>query len=246
MDKIALISDIHGNIPALEAVLQDIQTRKIKKIFCLGDIVGKGPSPEKAVDICRSECEVSLMGNWEDVVSRNIAHPMVDWQRQRLNQEQLDYIQNLPNTLEFILSGRKIRLFHASQVGVMHRVQRNAPEDVQLAMFNNTDFTGDAFEPDTVGYADIHFVFLKQIREKILFNIGSVGNPLDYPQASYAVLEGNYDLNKVGAFSINIIRIPYDIELSVAQAEAEGLPYLETYSTELRTAVYGGDPSLHQ
>jgi protein phosphatase len=246
LDRIALISDIHGNIPALEAVLQDIKKRKIKKIFCLGDIVGKGPNPEKAIDICRSKCEMAIIGNWDDVVARNIAHPMFDWQRQRLNKEQMDYLQKLPNTIEFQLSGRKIRLFHASQTGVMHRVQRNAPEDVQLAMFNNTDFTGSDFKPDTIGYADIHFVFFKQIREKILFNIGSVGNPLDYPQASYAVLEGYYHSDKPDVFSINIIRVPYDIELAVAQAKAAELPDLECYAKESRTAVYGGDPSLHQ
>ena len=246
MDKIALISDIHGNIPALEAVLKDISNKKIKRIFCLGDVVGKGPYPEKAIDICCSECEMTIMGNWDDIASRNISHPLIDWQKQRLDKNHLDYLQKLPNTLEFWLSGRKIRLFHASQIGVMHRIQRNAPEDEQLAMFCNTDFTGNAFEPDTVGYADIHFVFFKQIREKILFNIGSVGNPLDYPQASYAVLEGTYNSEKAGAFSINIIRVPYDIELTIKQAAAEELPGLEQYASELRTAVYSGDPKLHQ
>ncbi len=246
MDRIALISDIHGNIPALEAVLKDIRKRQIKRIFCLGDLVGKGPYPEKAIDICRRETEASLMGNWDDIVSKNIPHPLVNWQRQRLNKEQLDYLKKMPNTLDFELSGRKIRLFHASQVGVMHRVQRNALEDEQLAMFNNTDFTKNNFKPDTIGYADIHFVFLKQMREKILFNIGSVGNPLDYPQASYAILEGNYNSNKVDGFSINVIRVPYDIELSIEQAKAEKLPDLERYAEELRTAVYGGDPALHQ
>ena len=54
MDKIAIISDIHGNIPALESVLQDIRERNISRIFCLGDIVGKGPHPEKAVERSRA------------------------------------------------------------------------------------------------------------------------------------------------------------------------------------------------
>jgi protein phosphatase len=246
LDRIALISDIHGNIPALEAVLQNIRKRQIKRIFCLGDLVGKGPYPEKAIDICRSECEKVIIGNWDDIASRDITHPLISWQQQRLDKERRDYLKNLPNTVEFRLSGRKIRLLHSSQIGVMHRIQRNAPDNVQLAMFGNTAFTGDTFEPDIIGYADIHIVFLKQFGEKILFNIGSVGNPLDYPQSSYAVIEGNYDSNKADAFSINIIRVPYDIELSIRQAAAEKLPDLERYADELRTAVYGGDPTLHQ
>jgi protein phosphatase len=246
LDRLALISDIHGNIPALEAVLWDIRKRRIKRIFCLGDLVGKGPHPEKAIDICRSESEIVIIGNWDEAVSSNASHPLVLWQRRRLDEKQLDYLKNLPNIIEFWLSGRKIRLFHASQLGVTHRVHRNAPDDVHLAMFSNTDFTKCNFAPDVIGYADIHIVFLKEIQEKILFNIGSVGNPLDYPQASYAILEGNYDSNKAGVFSINMIRVPYNIELSVSQAASEGLPDLEQYASELRTAVYRGDPSLHQ
>jgi protein phosphatase len=57
MDTIALISDIHGNVPALQATLRDIARRRIHRIFCLGDLVGKGPHGEKVVDMCRTVCE---------------------------------------------------------------------------------------------------------------------------------------------------------------------------------------------
>ena len=65
MDSIALISDLHGNLPALEAVLRDIKRRNISRIFCLGDLVGKGPHAEKVVDICQDVCEVTIKGNWD-------------------------------------------------------------------------------------------------------------------------------------------------------------------------------------
>jgi protein phosphatase len=158
----------------------------------------------------------------------------------------MNYLKSLSNCIEFRLSGKKVRLYHASHLGTMHRVQRNASENEQLDMFTNTGFTGSASEPDIIGYADIHIVFLKQFREKILFNNGSVGNPLDYPQASYAVIEGNYDSDKADSFSIDIIRVPYDIELAIRQAEDEKLPDLERYACELRTANYGGNPAFHQ
>ena len=61
MDKIAVISDIHGNIPALESVLQDIKLRGIKRIICLVDLVGKGPHSSR-IEIIRKECEVVVMG----------------------------------------------------------------------------------------------------------------------------------------------------------------------------------------
>jgi protein phosphatase len=246
LEQIALISDIHGNIPALEAVLQDIGQRQIKRIFCLGDVVGKGPYPGKAIDICRSVCEEVIMGNWEEVINRNRSHPLVHWQTQKLNSEQMYYIRGLPNSTEFRLSGKKIRLYHASHISTTRRIQRNASEDEQLEMFSNTGFTGNNMEPDIIGYADIHIVFLRQFREKILFNIGSVGNPLDYPQASYAVIEGRYNSDKPGAFSINFVRVPYDIELAIKQAEAAELPGIKQWAAELKTAAYSGDPALHQ
>lgn len=61
MEKIAIISDIHANITALGKVLEDIEKRKINKIFCLGDSVVKGASPEKAIDLLREKCEVMLI-----------------------------------------------------------------------------------------------------------------------------------------------------------------------------------------
>ena len=66
MDRIALISDVHGNLTALEAVLADIDARGIDRIFNLGDYVGKGPRGREVVDLCRERCEVNLLGNWDD------------------------------------------------------------------------------------------------------------------------------------------------------------------------------------
>ena len=66
LDRIALISDVHGNLTALEAVLADIDARGIGRIFNLGDYVGKGPRGREVVDLCRERCEVNLLGNWDD------------------------------------------------------------------------------------------------------------------------------------------------------------------------------------
>jgi protein phosphatase len=75
MDQIAVISDIHGNIPALQATLHDIQRRKIGRIFCLGDLVGKGPHSDEAVDICREVCEITIRGNWDDFIHKITDNP---------------------------------------------------------------------------------------------------------------------------------------------------------------------------
>ena len=246
VDRIALISDIHGNIPALEATLQDIKRRDAQRIFCLGDLVGKGPHSARAVDICREKCDMTIKGNWDDFVLRETDNPTILWHQQRLGRERMDYLKTLPLTIEFYMSGRKVRLFHASQEGIYHRVHMNDPTDKHLAMFTNTDFTGNAFEPDVVGYADIHRVYLKSFQRKTLFNVGSVGNPLDLTLASYAILEGEYGGRIDDTFSIQLIRVPYDIELAIGQARDEEMPDLEPYENELRTARYRGAVSSIQ
>jgi protein phosphatase len=139
-----------------------------------------------------------------------------------------------------------VRLFHASQVNVDYRVHVWDPEEKHLAMFTNTRFTGNSFTLDTVGYGDIHMVYLKNLSGKLLFNVGSVGNALDEPTAAYAIMEGEYGSTEKGYFSVNMIRLPYDIELAIEQARAEGMPELEPYAKELRTAVYRGRPKWEQ
>jgi predicted phosphodiesterase len=238
MEKIALISDIHGNMPALETVLNDIRGRGITRIFCLGDIVGKGPDSDKAVDICRRECEVVLRGNWDEKITTEKEWAMALWHQQKLGAGRLKYLAALPNTFDFHLSGKKVRLFHASQNGIHARVGMNSPEEKHLAMFTNTDFTGNYFEPDVVGCADIHQAYLKHYYKKILFNTGSVGNPLDEQAASYVIMEGCYGGTSAGMFSINLIRVPYDTELAIRQARDAQMPDLADYEDELRTAVY--------
>jgi protein phosphatase len=250
MEKIAIISDIHGNLPALETVLKDIKDRDIKRIFCLGDLVGKGPDPAKAVDICREVCEVVIIGNHDDFMASGQelpALPFISWHREQLGKERLKYLKNLPPVFNFHISGRKVRLYHASQISPHHRVFMDDPEEKQQAMFTNTAFTGDDFKPDTIGYGDIHQAFQKNLWGKVLFNAGSVGNPLDEPTAAYVIMEGNYGDAKPNYFSLQMIRLPYDIELAIQQARDAGMPEIELkpYANELRTSEYRGSGHLN-
>src|SRR5262245_6156312 len=238
MDYIALISDLHDNIPALEAVLRDIKRRNISRIFCLGDLVGKGPHSEKVVDICQDVCEVTIKGNWDDYIVHDTEKPTMRWHQQRLGPERLAYLRQLPQTIDFWMSGRRVRLFHASQESVYYRVRMDDPREKLLALFTNTAFTGSTFEPNVVGYGDLHRAFVIHFHQQMLFNVGSVGNPLDMPQASYAILEGTYMSQRADTFAIHVIRVPYDIELAIQHAAEADMPELEAYAQELRTAQY--------
>jgi protein phosphatase len=248
VDKIAIISDIHGNIPALETVLADIERRGIETIYCLGDLVGKGPQSALAVDVCRQRCATIVRGNWDEMITEERAEPVIQWHQAQLGPERLAYLRHLPNTVEFQMSGRQIRLFHASQTGIYNRVFEDAPYETHLAMFENTPFTGDSRtpngrpSPDVVGYGDIHAPFARTLyrHQKTLFNSGSVGNPLDEPTAAYAILEGHLDSFTAAPFAVQLVRLPYDIERAIALAAEVEMPELEPYAMELRTAVYRG------
>lgn len=101
MERIALISDIHANISALKAVLLDIKKRGISRIMCLGDLAGKGASPQAAVDIIKNNCEIVLKGNWDYLISEVNDSDVLEWSRIRLKQSQLEYLRELPLYFEF-------------------------------------------------------------------------------------------------------------------------------------------------
>lgn len=243
MDKIAVLSDVHGNMPALETVLADIRARGIDTIYNLGDLVGKGAHSDQAVDVCREVCQATVRGNWDDAILHpDDNNPMGMWFRRQIGEERLAYLDTLPNVIDFWMSGKRVRLYHASQKGVYNRVHPWQPFDVHQAMFTNTNFTGfDQPEPDVVGHGDIHTTQLLSFRpNKMLFNAGSVGNPLDMPMAAYVILNGAFDSQKSAPFSVEFVRLSYDIEAEAEEARRMGVPDVEAYIVELKTAVYRG------
>lgn len=252
-EPIAILSDIHANITALEAVLSDVQSRGLKHVVCLGDIVGKGPSGAACVDAIRAlGCPVT-MGNWDLLVADPdenqlpaIQHAL-EWERDRLGAQRLAYLRALPYHLDLERRAGLVRLLHASPQGLWHRVGMRAilsgRADLLAGMFAATDYTGytDGM-PRAVGYGDIHTAFvlnlpgyvpeLEPVKHRTLFNVGSVGNPMDTNVPSYAILGGGSGLE------IAIVRVPYDIELECRLAAESGMPYLEEYLEETRFARY--------
>lgn len=241
MDRIAIISDIHGNVTALEAVLADIEVRGIKRVFCLGDIAGKGPGSIEAVDIVQSRCEKVVKGNWDYIITEgmNGEFPeMLSWHNKVLGRERVEYLRSLPMYEELYFSGRLIRLCHASPDDLFFRVFSFTPNDKRLRLFMPPE--PDKKEADVVGYGDIHMAYTDSFEKKTIFNVGSVGNPLDFTLASYAIIEGTEGGTSLSPFAISIIRLPYDIGVEIKRAEASGMPGLREYIDELKTAVYRG------
>ena len=238
MEKIAVISDIHGNMPALESVLEDIKNRSIERIVCLGDLAGKGPSSAEAVDKIKEHCEVVIKGNWDYYMTELKGNEVLTWHQNRLGAERLKYMKEFPMYMEFYISGKLLRLCHASPNDLFHRVYLSTEKRERLKLFEATP-TLNA-EADVVGYGDIHGAHIDNFEGKTIFNVGSVGNPLDITQASYGIIEGElYDKNK-WPFTISLVRVPYDIELAIDQAESTEMPEMKEYINELKTGIYRG------
>lgn len=237
MERIAIISDIHGNIPALEAVLKDIKERNIDRIFCLGDLAGKGPSSAEAVDLIRESCEVVIKGNWDYFLTEK-DDDLFKWHQERLGSERLRFLKSLPVYIEFYMSGKLVRLCHASPNDLFHRVHLSTPREERIKLFMPT-ITLDK-ESDIVGYGDIHGAHIDNFQGKTIFNVGSVGNPLEIPQSSYAIMEGKYDSKEESPFSISLVRVPYNIEQAILDAHKTNMPEMQEYINELKTAVYRG------
>ncbi|MCQ4087072.1 metallophosphoesterase [Saccharibacillus sp. JS10] len=242
MSKLAIISDIHGNLPALEAVLEDIESRGITEIYCLGDLVGKGPSSDQTVDLVRKHCRHIVRGNWEDFLTQPTEYPTLLWHQQLLGEERMAYLRELPFSIEFVFSGRYIRLFHASPRSVYERVQPWDDYERKASLFDYSDMSVEPVKADVVGYGDIHNAYTQMMNGRMLFNTGSVGNPLDMTQASYVILEGDPGEKRKTRFDLTFARVPYDIELAITQAKNVNMPDLEPYIREITTGRYRGMP----
>ena len=242
LDRIALISDVHGNLTALEAVLDDIAGRGIHRIVNLGDNAGKGPRGSAVIDRVRDVCEVNVRGNWDDFLDGigDEEPEEMRWWRDELTPAQRTWLRTLPLSHDLILSGRRVRLFHASAESPHVRVHFRHTDEQFGGMFRATAMTGDGPEPTVVGYADIHDAYIESRGGRTLFNVGSVGNPLDEPTPSYVILEGALDSLAPAPFEVRFVRVPYDVDAEVAVARQVGMPTADVWEVELRTAVYRG------
>ena len=263
MEKIAIISDVHSNLTALEAVLDDIKKRKISHIFCLGDSIAKCTRPVEVLEKLRSECEVILLGNSDYAICRPDVRDKNFWTYKLLGQERADFIINLPVMHEFYFSGHLIRLFHASPYTLDQiynpmfsnkgsRYEGNELKNVEQ-LFHNTDFIGKTSAdkiPDIIGYGHIHTPCLFRFQNKTIFNPGSVGIPVEMLNtnendisnkfstlASYIILEGNYGSMDLDSISFNLVRVPYNIQEEITLLENSDMPNKHIIIRSLKGAL---------
>lgn len=246
MERIAIISDIHSNITAFKAVLEDIESRGIKRIFCAGDLVLRGSSPCEVVDIARQKCEVIVKGNADEgAISSSIPHKV--WHREKLGEERIKYLNELPMYFDFYVSGSLIRMFHASKNDTHFRVMDFDNVENKMKLFEDEK----GVIPDIIVYGDIHIQYMQKFYNKTLINVGSVGNVVEdlnhdenikdmseTLQAYYTIIEGEYGEKQKRPISIQFVRVPYDINKEIEIAKNNNIPSLDNYILELTTGMY--------
>lgn len=230
--RIALVADLHGNWPATQALEKDLVRRKADRIYCLGDLVGKGPSSDRTFDWVVANCDLVLGGNWDFGIGYRQFCPD-DFYWQQLGEERLTYLRNLPLEKTLTLSGRRIRLFHGRPI--MQRLITTKHEASEIQPFF-TDCNG--FDCDVVGYADAHRQAQRTMNFGLFFNCGSVGNAIGMPLCCYALLEGD-ERNLSQTLDIQLITLPYDRKQAVRDAlSAPRVPRIDAFINEVETGKY--------
>ena len=258
MDKIAIISDIHGNLEALKVVLKDIKERNIEKIFCLGDIVAKGTHQEECVNLIKENCDVILKGNCDAYFTSEVERETkpeielkrIDWIDSKLSNESKKYLRNLPYSFEFYLSGRLVRLFHATPNKINGFVGNIDTIDRLYSLFLPSENTLSNEKADIIVYGHIHTPFIQRIYNRTIINSGSVGNAIDVFRnidkdadvknttlANYVILSGKYDSKDINEeISFELVNVPYDIEKEL-DANTDNIE-IDSYKEELRSGKY--------
>ena len=231
MIRYAIISDIHGNMTALEAVMNDIKQQNIDRVICIGDIIGKGPNGHDCVRAVKSICDAVVRGNNDVRYTKSLdeiaGEPDFDydyflWTQKQLKNEDIAYLRALPMCCEFVLSGRLVRCFHAGPHDVDFNVFNFSSYHDKLELFKKTEYTTDA-TADVVVCGHTHFAGYEKLFGYTLINAGSVGNTLnvisdnelnnikiaDYTMAEYVILTGEDDRN-IGEISVEFRNVPYD------------------------------------
>jgi putative phosphoesterase len=236
--KIAVISDIHGNLAALQAVLKDIETKGVDFIICAGDLVGYGPQPNEVISILRESNISSVMGNYDQAVANSQSScgcnytddelaragaASLCWTSGILTDESREYLLRLPFELDIGTDNSSVKIVHGSPRRINEYLhQELSDKEVNALLMECT--------AEVLVCGHTHIPYIKALGGKLLVNAGSVGKPKHGdPRASYCIIEIN------GCNKAEICYIEYDCESTARKIIETGLP--ELFAKSIRTGL---------
>lgn len=209
--QVAIISDIHSNLPALREVLKEI---KGMQIFCCGDLVGYAAFPNEVIEVVKKNKIISILGNHDyAVITGNVewfnpvAALAIEWTRKKIKKENLDFLKSLPRFYE-----GEFYMVHGSPRNQLDEyVSEDYPQGELLSFFTYT-------LKNAMVLGHTHVPFVKEIGGKLILNCGSVGQPRDLdPRAAYAIFDTR-------AKKAEIKKVEYNIHEAANAIIEKGLP----------------------
>lgn len=249
-DKLAVIGDVHGNLPALFAALHDAGRRGAELVVSTGDIVGYGPWPQACIDLLRERCIQAAQGNYDRGVGeglpdcgcayrtareRETGQLSLSWTTSAVSESGRRWLRDLPFALEIVDNdGRPLALvFHGSPRRVNEYLHVDRPLGSLGALLS-----GEAAPVAVCGHT--HVPYVRSLPgNRVLVNAGSTGRPRQgSPVAIYAMIHlGRLDSGALPAAQppevAQLIEVPYEVDRAAAAVLASGLP--EEFAVLLRT-----------
>ncbi len=225
--RIAIFSDVHGNLPALDAVLTDVRSQQPDAVYCLGDLVGYAPFPNEVVERIRHEAIPTIMGNYDDGVGferdecgcayreqeeRRRGDQSLRWTKAHVTADNKAFLRTLKPEIRFEADGRRVVLVHGSP----RKINQYLFEDRPTSSFQRLAASSNA---DIIVFGHTHKPYAKVVDGVLFLNVGSVGKPKDGDRrACYAVL------NAVRA-QAEFVRVEYDVATVAAAIRESDLPH---------------------
>jgi putative phosphoesterase len=227
-DRVAVITDIHGNLAALEATLEWIDVQGVERIYCGGDLVGYGAYPNEVCALIEERGIPAIYGNYDYAIARDLddcgcayvnehdrelGQQSVAWTLEHTDQPAKDFMRELPFDLRFAVGEVSVHLVHGSP----RKVNEYLFEDKPASLYERLAAAEDA---QALVFGHTHKPWVREYGGVLFVNCGSVGKPKDGdPRAGFAILE---DVG--GRLEVTIQRIEYDAETAARDVAAAGLP----------------------
>jgi predicted phosphodiesterase len=215
--KIAIIADVHGNLPALEAVLAELGQVQPDLVAHGGDLAFDGPQPKECLDVIREHGWPGVMGNTDELIARGGVEPSATWVRERLGPGHMLWLKELRRSWRY-----------EDQVALVHAT----PEDLWTRVLPDTDDAELRAIYSPLGarmavYCHIHRPYVREIGSLTVANTGSVGMPFDGDaRASFLLISDGI---------CQIRRVAYEVERAAAEMERSGHPDASAIANSYRT-----------
>ena len=227
--KIVLLGDLHGNMPAVEAMERELDSIRPDDIWFLGDAVGKGPESDLTCDWAREHCSHWLAGNWDRVLRMDPEYNA--FFIRQIGPERLEWLDSLPLEDELKISGIRFRLVHGRFLDPLY-----LSFDPDEKLREGFKFRDGRPEAGGMICADSHRPFVRPLHDGYAMNTGSVGDNLGVPRAHALLLEGEEEESPL---RITVLSVPYDNREAVKRAElCPDLPMREAFQREVMTGIY--------